>query len=315
MVRITLAGFWIGVGLTLLCLGIGGCHCPERADTGPIACSFCDRLPPCPTICGPCYGYQPTCWMSWPDCCVPCPPPVQAMRAGGIPGGDIPPGEGAHPPMKEMERVPLPQEEARSNIEAPAKAKQPPKAIEPPKPNEPPANVEKPKTLQELPPEGAKPARVEKLQPSAAKTPTSKAAVLPPQPNEPTNPEEPRPAAEKPPKAEEPHPKAEELPKAGKLSTEIDQPPIASIEPSMGDGQGYEVEHAGWEYAPLPLRSTSSPAPAAPSKTNLQVQPTPKLSPAPRDLDSKRADELITTNGLYSAALLPERKNILAETR
>ncbi len=27
------------------------------------------------TLCAPCYGYHPTCWRPWPDCCVGCPPP------------------------------------------------------------------------------------------------------------------------------------------------------------------------------------------------------------------------------------------------
>ena len=36
------------------------------------------------TFSAPCYGYHPTCWREWPDCCVGCPPPAQSMSFGVI---------------------------------------------------------------------------------------------------------------------------------------------------------------------------------------------------------------------------------------
>ena len=81
MVRITLTSRWIGIGLMLLCLGIsGGCCCADKVGKPPLPSALCiDRLPPCPTVCGPCYGYHPTCWMAWSDCCRTCPPPEQVV--------------------------------------------------------------------------------------------------------------------------------------------------------------------------------------------------------------------------------------------
>ena len=67
-----------------------------------------------PTL-GPCYGYHPTCWRAWPECCTQCPPPPQVI---------VPvPEEHAPPTAPEQETTPLvPQAEGVPH---------------PPKPNEP----------------------------------------------------------------------------------------------------------------------------------------------------------------------------------
>ncbi len=74
---------WIGICLALLWLSSsGGCHWvdgvrvpPSRIDP-PVPCL--DHVPRHPVACEPCYGYHPTCWMGWPDCCNQCPPPAES---------------------------------------------------------------------------------------------------------------------------------------------------------------------------------------------------------------------------------------------
>jgi len=127
MVRITLTSFWIGIGLTILCLGTSGgcCCCPAKAGKPPLPSALCiDRLPRGPNLCGPCAGYHPTCWMAWSDCYAPCPPPEQAAPIPYGRAGAILPGEGVQPD-KDLEAVPMPVEEPRP------KARKPPKAEEP----------------------------------------------------------------------------------------------------------------------------------------------------------------------------------------
>jgi len=143
MVRIMLTSPWIGIGLTILCLGTsGGCRCVARTRKPPIPSAICvDRLPRCPTLCGPCNGYHPTCWMAWPDGCGTCPPPEQIVPVPRGPVGDALPGEGVRSNAKDLEVVPMPQEE-------PPKAKEPlPKVKEPPQARPPQPKAEKPQSI------------------------------------------------------------------------------------------------------------------------------------------------------------------------
>ena len=137
MVRIMFTNRWIGVGLTILCLGTsGGCCCrPDKVGKPPLPSALCiDRLPRGPNLCGPCAGYHPTCWMAWSDCYTPCPPPEQVVPIPHGRAGDILPGEGVRSPDKDLEAVPMPQEESRPKVGKPPKAEEPlPKLERPPK--------------------------------------------------------------------------------------------------------------------------------------------------------------------------------------
>jgi hypothetical protein len=58
--------------------------------------------------CDPCYGYHPTCWSAWPDCCPNCPPPSGVMAEGVTEGGRDMPSPNAPSPR---ELVPTPYDE------------------------------------------------------------------------------------------------------------------------------------------------------------------------------------------------------------
>jgi hypothetical protein len=57
------------------------------------------------TLCAPCYGYHPTCWRQWPNCCAGCPsPPVPVSAESPEVQPKLPPPEVTPTP----EGVPLP---------------------------------------------------------------------------------------------------------------------------------------------------------------------------------------------------------------
>jgi hypothetical protein len=133
MVRITLTNSWIGIGLTFLCLGTsGGCSCSDKVCQSPSSALGVVRLPQVPSLCGPCGGYRPTCWMAWSDCCPPCPPPEQAVSTPHGSAGDIRQGEDVRSPSKDMEVLPMPQEEPRPKVATPPEAEAPMPILETP---------------------------------------------------------------------------------------------------------------------------------------------------------------------------------------
>jgi hypothetical protein len=58
--------------------------------------------------CDPCYGFHPTCWTAWSDCCTRCPPPSDAT-AQDLSGGGKNASATDSPSPREL--VPTPQEE------------------------------------------------------------------------------------------------------------------------------------------------------------------------------------------------------------
>jgi hypothetical protein len=158
MVRRMSTSHWMGIGLTVLCLGTSGCCCADKGGERPLPSAiYVDRLSRRPTVCDPCAGYHPTRWISWPDCCETCPPPDQSVPSPRGSGEFVPPGESVRLPEVNSEVMPVPQEEPRPKIAEPPKADEPPnvaeppgtkwlpKAKEPPKPKEPGNPVEPPK--------------------------------------------------------------------------------------------------------------------------------------------------------------------------
>jgi hypothetical protein len=100
-----------------------------------------------PTL-GPCYGYHPTCWHAWPECCTQCPPPPQII-------------------------VPVPEEHAPATMVAPEQETAPlmptPERVpNPPRPNEPVPNESQP-----LPPSTLQPAAPFPVPPTAPVPPQS----------------------------------------------------------------------------------------------------------------------------------------------
>lgn len=117
---------WPGICLTLLWLSVGGgcCCLHEFGIDNPhlSSCPWMCQPPQGPVTCGPCYGYHPTCWLGWSECCSPCPPPEQVRPVYGGPTGHVL-GSDLVPPNPDREAVPRPKAE-------PSKEK-PPRPIPP----------------------------------------------------------------------------------------------------------------------------------------------------------------------------------------
>lgn len=65
--------------------------------------------PECMAFDAPCYGYHPTCWRPWPECCMPCPPPPQALIPSSEQPTPAPMGLPEMPPVNAAPpAVPLP---------------------------------------------------------------------------------------------------------------------------------------------------------------------------------------------------------------
>jgi len=67
----------IVVFLLLGCLAAGGCACTYDASMSDFEMLFCPQRRPCRPVvrpADPCYGYRPTVWHAWPECCegMPC---------------------------------------------------------------------------------------------------------------------------------------------------------------------------------------------------------------------------------------------------
>ena len=62
----------------------------------------------------PCYGYHPTCWRQWPECCVGCPPPpvavfaVSPTAAQTLPPPEVTPTPAGAPVVPQPPATPLP---------------------------------------------------------------------------------------------------------------------------------------------------------------------------------------------------------------
>jgi hypothetical protein len=121
---------WLGISLSLLWLGVGGgCHCMDECGLTyphmPGAAGKCCAPQGTAMMCGPCYGYRPTCWMPWSEYCCPCPPPEHISPVPSAPAeqklmeGDL------VPPKPEREIVPRPKSESRK-LEPPKKKSPPP---------------------------------------------------------------------------------------------------------------------------------------------------------------------------------------------
>jgi hypothetical protein len=307
MVKITFTSSWIGIGLMLLCLGMsGGCCCADKAGKPPLPSAMCiDPLPPGPTVCGPGYGYHPTCWMAWSDCCRTCPPPEQVVPLPRGPAGDTPSGDGVRPPNRtDLEVVPVPHEEPRAKLPNPPKAEEPPpmlekhgKAKEPPPMLEKTGNAKEPDLILEKPLKAKepksklkKPGKAEKSKPKLEESPKAEPPLT---------------------KAKEPRPKLERLPKVENCLTKAEEPSIVPIQPSMDDSGRSKPECADWEEAPLPKHYAKS---SVPDKLDVYIPPVPKSRP--RILDSHSGSrELAPTRDMYFAVLVPERRSILPEIR
>ncbi|MGA2257506.1 MAG: hypothetical protein ABSG53_22835, partial [Thermoguttaceae bacterium] len=93
------AGAWLLLAVAGLSLG-GGIDDPCKFPS--LGCLFKSnpgfhhhRDDASGTLCAPCYGYHPTCWRQWPDCCVGCPPPPVPVptESPAAPPRNLPPPE------------------------------------------------------------------------------------------------------------------------------------------------------------------------------------------------------------------------------
>jgi len=124
------------LGISLLLLGslaVGGCACTGNSDLRDLGALLgCSHRPPvrrAATPCDPCYGFHPTCWHAWPECCAGLPP------GGGKPLGAGAGGAGTEAPpagrAADLEVVPTPPQEPRAiNLpppprEGPSEVKEP----------------------------------------------------------------------------------------------------------------------------------------------------------------------------------------------
>jgi len=122
---------WAGICLTLLWLGGGGgCCCLDgfgmaHSRLFRFPCTY--RAPREPMTCGPCYGYQPTCWLAWSECYCPCPPPEHIGPIPGGPTGGLPLEDDLAPPSPNRgpNREMVPRPKADSPKEKPPKADSP----------------------------------------------------------------------------------------------------------------------------------------------------------------------------------------------
>jgi hypothetical protein len=186
MFRTALTSSVVGVGLTISCLGIGGgCYRPGQAGPRAVSPLYVERLPQCPTICGPCGGYRPTHWMSWSDYCPTCLRSSRGIHATHVSGSDVPPGEGVLAPDGNPEMVPVPQGEPQAGatdvlgsngptpgVPKPARAeKRQPRAEGPAETQERRRKVPVPPKAEEPLPGVGKPAKREEPRPTAAAPP------------------------------------------------------------------------------------------------------------------------------------------------
>jgi hypothetical protein len=250
MIKIMLISPKIGICLTILCLGIGsGCHNPANVRKSRLPSELCiDHLPCRPTICDPCFGYHPTCWMPWPGCCGQCPPPEQMVPMSGGPETAPSPNQDLRSPAVDLEVVPVPQEEPEQKSKEISKPinerlelKEPPKMEEPDGKN---GKTEEPEQKSVEPPKAEEPA---------------KALDSTPKTEEPAKEKEPSPELEKPlPKAKD-TPKAQQWRSRQKRATEEEsfskaEPPstVVPIEPTLDDYGNDASDTPDWENAPWP---------------------------------------------------------------
>lgn len=128
MARNAVVRMWAGVCLALLVLGASG-GCCSWDGCGALRPHFYSlagkEVCRGPMTCGPCFGYHPTCWLSWPECCGPCPPPEHLGPIPAAPTSAVP-AEADLAPVPGREPVPRPKAESSKE--------KPPRPIPPPAP-------------------------------------------------------------------------------------------------------------------------------------------------------------------------------------
>ena len=263
------------------------------------------------TFCAPCYGYRPTCWRGWPDCCVPCPPPANYVVPGSTGSPMIKPPVQAPDRATNPEPIPLPTcRDDHTSVPPAAPVESPPAA---PVESPPAAPVELPPAAPSavLP---VAPQTLPQATPSAI-PPTGPAAVPPTMPVE--SPVAPSPAASLPPPAALPPATSATLPSSAVPAEPPESPPrdVAPLPP------------ATLTPAPPPVPQPTIPAPnrrpryahRRPAQPPIVYRPTPRpvsavqlpLAPMPPEISLSKPIPRVLPENLIAPRSAARSRNVV----